>query len=67
MKIMRALGLFKIYLYLLFLGSIVSLELLILLLGILLNNRSCFLSFSVGYRDLSPLYLPILSNVRSNS
>ena len=50
MKIMRALGL----------------ELLILLLGILLNNRSCFLSFSVGYRDLSPLYLAILSIVRSD-
>ena len=39
---MRALGfsnlLFKIYLYLLFLSSIVSLELLILLLGILLKK-----------------------------
>ena len=59
--------LFKIYLYLLFLGSIVSLELLILLLGILLKNKVVFLSFSVGYKDLSPLYLAILSIVRSNS
>ncbi|EIG26050.1 hypothetical protein HMPREF9971_0651 [Streptococcus parasanguinis F0449] len=40
--------LFKIYLYLLFLGSIVSLELLILLLGILLKNKVMFFVFFCG-------------------
>ena len=37
--------LFKIYLYLLFIGSIVNLELLILLLGILLKNKVVFFVF----------------------
>ena len=71
MNIMRALGLCTYYLKSICISccsvrSIVSLELLILLLGILLKNRSDFLSFFVGYRDLSPLYLAILSIVRSD-
>ena len=37
--------LFKIYLYLLFIGLIVNLELLILLLGILLKNKVVFFVF----------------------
>ncbi|EGU63256.1 conserved domain protein [Streptococcus parasanguinis SK236] len=39
--------LFKIYLYLLFIGSIVSLELLILLLGILLKNKVVFFLWTI--------------------
>ncbi len=57
MNIMRALGLCTYYLksicISLFLGSIVSLELLILLLGILLKNRSYFLwSMLSGFSPL---------------